>query len=131
MSEHLSDEIVVIDDDPAHLDFLVTALQRDGFAVTGFGRSRDALHYIVDHPVGAVVVDLNMPQMDGLEIVRRLQATVPTAPVIGVTGAATPLPASHLRTLRLFGAVDCLRKPIDVVTLCDAVRRAIGVPRKH
>src|SRR6516162_5623604 len=120
MNEHLSDEIVVIDDDATNLDFLVTALQREGFAVTGFRRSREALYYIIDHPVGAVVVDLHLPEMDGIEIIRRLQAAVPTAPVIGITGAAGPLAEAHLRTMRLFGAVECLRKPIDATTLCAA-----------
>ena len=118
--------IVVIDDDDAYLDVVVTYLERAGYATTGFSHSRDALYHLIDHPAALAVIDLYMPDMDGIELVRRLQASVPNLPVIGMTGAHGTQPTVYLRALREFGAVSCLRKPFAKDTLLRSVQAALG-----
>jgi len=118
--------IVVIDDDDAHLDVVTTYLERAGYATTGFARPRDALYHLIDHPAALVVTDLYMPDMDGIELVRRLQASVPDIPVIGMTGQRGPQPSLFLRALREFGAVSCLHKPFDRDALLRAVHAVLG-----
>lgn len=117
--------IVIIDDDPHHLDLLVTYLERAGLRAAGFTQSREALYYLIDHPAALAVVDLYMPDMDGIEIVRRLQASVPDLPLIGMTGARDTKSSLYLRSLREFGARTCLRKPLDARGFLAAVRAAM------
>jgi DNA-binding response OmpR family regulator len=114
--------IVIIDDDPNHLDLMVTCLERAGLRAAGFTNSREALYYLIDHPAALAVVDLYMPDMDGIEIVRRLQTSVPDLPLIGMTGARDTKSSIYLRSLREFGARTCLRKPVDARSFLAAVR---------
>ena len=118
--------VVVIDDYEAHLDVLVTILRRAGFKATGFTQPRTALYHLIDNPPSLVVINLYMPDMDGIEISRRLQASLPDLPLIGITGGRDPRSDVYLKLLREFGAKVCLRKPIDSVTFVNAVRSALA-----
>ena len=117
--------IVIIDDDPNHLDLMVTCLERAGLRAAGFTNSREALYYLIDHQAAVAVVDLYMPDMDGIEIVRRLQTSVPELPLIGMTGARDSRSTIYLKSLREFGAQTCLRKPVDSKSFLAAVRAAM------
>jgi len=117
--------IVIIDDDPNHLDLMVTCLERAGLRAAGFTNSREALYYLIDHQAAVAVVDLYMPDMDGIEIVRRLQTSVPELPLIGMTGARDSRSTIYLKSLREFGAQTCLRKPVDAKTFVSTVRGAM------
>jgi len=117
--------IVVVDDDPNHLDVLVTCLERAGLRARGFTQSREALYYLLDHPAALAVVDLYMPDMDGIEMVRRLQGSVPDLPLIGMTGARDRRSSIYLSSLRDFGARTCLRKPVEAARFLNAVRTAM------
>jgi DNA-binding response OmpR family regulator len=116
--------VVIIDDDPDHLDLLVTCLERAGVRAHGFTDSRAALYHLIDHPAALAVVDLYMPDLDGIEVVRRLQTSVPDLPLIGMTGARDTRSSVYLRSLRAFGARTCLRKPVDPQAFLAAVRAA-------
>ena len=126
MTDAASPHVVVIDDYDAHLDVLTTYLQRAGFATTGFTQSRDALYYLLDHPPSLVVVNLYMPEMDGIELSRRLHASLPDVPLIGITGSSDRRSSVYLRLLREFGAKICLHKPVDSATFVGAVRTALA-----
>jgi DNA-binding NtrC family response regulator len=118
--------VVVIDDDPNHLEMLVTVLERAGFVAAGFTNSRDALYHLIDHPAALAVVDLCMPDLDGLELVRRLQISRPELPVIGISGADRV--SSFMRLMKESGAVVALSKPVTpsafVATVRDVLARA-------
>ncbi|MEJ0071238.1 MAG: response regulator [Pseudomonadota bacterium] len=86
--------------------------------------SRAALYHLIDHPAALAVVDLYMPELDGIEMVRRLQTSVPELPLIGMTGARDTRSSLYLRSLRAFGARTCLRKPVDPQAFLAAVRAA-------
>ena len=125
MSTSPAETVVVIDDDPDSLAFLAEAIRRDGFTVTTFSKPKEGVYHVIDHPASAVVVDLCMPEMDGIETVRRLQVSAPSTPIVGITGLATPQAGVYLQALRDAGAAVCLRKPIKSRELCDALRAAI------
>jgi DNA-binding NtrC family response regulator len=125
MTESAQHPIVIIDDDPNHLALMVTCLERAGLRAAGFTRSREALYHLIDHPAALAVVDLYMPDMDGIEIVRRLHTSVPDLPLIGMTGARDTRSTLYLRSLREFGASTCLRKPIEARSFLAAVRAAM------
>ena len=123
--------VVVIDDDPLHLDMLVTLLERHGFGAAGFTGSRDALYHLIDNPAALAVVDLCMPDMDGLDLVRRLQVSCPELPVVAISGHDHAGPS--LRAMRDAGAVAALRKPLVPAGFIQAVKNAItrrGAPAR-
>ena len=118
--------VVVIDDDPHHLDMLVTVLERAGIRGTGFTDPHAALDHLIGHCAALAVVDLRMPGLDGLELVRRLHISQPGLPLIGISGATDASP--DLDLMRESGATTVLRKPLTpgrfVTTIKDALRLA-------
>ncbi|MBV8165500.1 MAG: response regulator, partial [Alphaproteobacteria bacterium] len=82
-----ADHVIVIDDYQEHLDVLLAYLERAGVPATGFTQPRTALAHAIAHPPSVVVVNLYMPDMDGIEVSRSLQAVLPDVPVIGITGS--------------------------------------------
>jgi CheY-like chemotaxis protein len=118
------DHVVVIDDYQEHLDVLLAYLERAGVPATGFTQPRAGLEHVLAHPPAVVVVNLYMPDMDGIEISRSLHACLPDVPVIGITGSRDKRADAYLRLLSQFGATECLRKPIDGPSFLRAVRSA-------
>jgi two-component system, OmpR family, response regulator len=67
--------ILVVDDDPHLRDVLVYTLEREGYAVTTAADGQAALCRVAEAPFDLVVLDILMPELDGLEVCRRLRAT--------------------------------------------------------
>jgi two-component system, OmpR family, response regulator MprA len=78
-------KILVVDDEPAVRESLRRALQLEGYAVDLAGDGEEALERVTGDGVDAVVLDVNMPRLDGLEACRRLRAQGNTLPVLMLT----------------------------------------------
>lgn len=117
-----SDMVVVIDDDCDSLSYLTTLLQRHGIRCAAFWRSQEALEYIRNHPVNVVVTDVFMPEMDGVQLISEIKKVRPEAAIVALTGYGQP----YLRCMKLLGAVDSLRKPIDAAALMALIARCLG-----
>jgi EAL domain-containing protein (putative c-di-GMP-specific phosphodiesterase class I) len=111
--------IAVVDDDAMVANTLTTLLTRDGYTVAKFGSAGDALDYLGRERVDAVLSDVSMPGMTGLELLEKLRAVAPDVPVVFVTGA--PRIEDTIRAMEL-GAFRYLMKPIDR----DAVRSVMA-----
>jgi CheY-like chemotaxis protein len=70
--------VVAIDDDPAARDLVIEALRPEGFDVVAAASGREGLRLAAEHPPDLVICDLLMPDMDGYEVVDRLQADAAT-----------------------------------------------------
>src|SRR5712692_332514 len=122
--------ILVVDDQEPNRLLLRDLLEAQGHVVTEAADGPEALERVREHPPDVVLLDVNMPGLDGFEVCRRLKADPRTAaiPVLLVTALA------H-REQRLegiaAGANDYLTKPIDTADLVLRVRNAIGVRRLH
>ena len=66
--------IVVVDDQPANLKLLEDLLTRQGHAVRSFPRGRLALDAAARNPPDLILLDINMPEMNGFEVCKRLKA---------------------------------------------------------
>lgn len=116
----------VVDDDDAVRDSLTLLLEAAGFAVRTYG-SATALLGAAMGAVGCVVTDVRMPEMDGLELQRRLAETGARLPVIVMTGHGdVPIAVEAMRA----GAADFLEKPFDDEQLLASVRRAIAASER-
>ncbi len=109
-------EILVVDDDPSNVDLLIRRLTRDGHEVTGLTSGEAALAWVETHPVDLVLLDLIMPGLNGVEVLRALRAREETrlTPVVIISGLDEADGA--IRCIEA-GADDYLSKPVDAVLL--------------
>lgn len=115
--------IAVVDDEHSVRKALARLLRSAGYAVETFGSGSEFLESACVHTSGCLVLDLHMPQLDGLEVQALLAERAPSIPVVVITGHDSP--QSRERAIAQ-GACAYLRKPIDDVTLLDAIRRGLS-----
>jgi len=121
MEDTTPPRIVVIEDHPEHLDYLVTLLRRAGYVVAGFERAVSALDYIVHCSASLVITDVFMPEMDGFEVLKALQQARPGLPLIAVSSAASGERARFLAGIKTLGARAVFTKPLDSGALLGTV----------
>ena len=113
--------ILVVDDDRSSRQILMTWLEKNGFEVVVAVDGQDAMSHLYDG-ISLVITDMQMPKMDGLELLKVARQKIPHAPVIVLTGEATVDSAIEAMSL---GAQDYLRKPVNLEELLVRVQRAI------
>ncbi|HKP56835.1 MAG TPA: sigma-54 dependent transcriptional regulator [Polyangiales bacterium] len=116
------DRILCIDDDADQCSLLEAALIRLGCAVVSTTSPTTAIELIANEHFDAIITDLGMGEMDGLELCERVIATRPEIPVIVLTGQGSMDAA--IGALRA-GAYDFLTKPVDAKILGIGVARAV------
>lgn len=118
--------ILLVEDDAVLRTLLTELLARDGYEVTAVGDGRSALRALTGAPVHAMLTDLHLPDMDGLEVLKRAAQSHPRTVGLVMTGHGTvDLAVKAMKA----GAVDFLTKPFqpDVVSL--TLRRVLEVQR--
>ena len=120
--------ILVIDDEPDMCELLSLTLGADGYEVTATTSSREAFDLIAKEDFDAVLTDLGMTEMGGLEVCERIAGAHPNLPVIVVTGLGSMDAAiSAMRA----GAYDFITKPIEASLLSISIARAVEHKRVH
>jgi CheY-like chemotaxis protein len=112
--------VLVVDDEENMLAFIQTTLVREGLRVELALNGRQALEKIKQHQFSAIITDIKMPEMDGLELIRRAKR-LPQAknvPIILITGMGENRPV--VEGLRA-GAVFFLTKPFSPARLRQLV----------
>ena len=106
-------KILVVDDQPINVQLLKRKLEREGMAVTTAYSGRDALDLVKADKPDLILLDVMMPEMDGIEVCQRLQAETETKsiPVIFITARTSK--EGKIEGLGV-GAVDYITKPIDL-----------------
>ena len=84
-TDTLSVEVLIVDDEPAVVDALDRALVQEGYAVASAGDGRAALERVARARPDAIILDVSMPRMDGLEVCRRLRADGDRTPILMLT----------------------------------------------
>ena len=114
--------ILIVDDDAALRDGIAETLSDSGHTAEHAPDSEAALARVARGGIEAVLLDLRMPGMDGLEVLRRLRAR-PDAPPVAVL-TAVPTAANTIEAMRL-GAVDHLAKPVGRADLFRLLARML------
>jgi DNA-binding NtrC family response regulator len=115
-------QILVVDDDLEMQNLLRICLAPPEYDVTVTGNGRQALEMLETGQFGVAILDLMLPDLDGIKILRRIREQRPEIEIIVLTAYASLETA--IEALRL-GAYDYVTKPFDVDTLRSAVRRAV------
>lgn len=121
-NSHDTPRLLVVDDDRYLLLALRQTLELAGYAVDTCNRAQEALAAAGEQAYVAVLSDIRMPQMDGMELLQRLQAIDQDLPVILITGHGDV--ALAVRAVKQ-GAYDFLQKPVDEDVLLSALARAV------
>jgi len=113
--------VLFVDDDPGMTLVVERGLDQRGFTVGTAATGEDALRYLADHDVDAVITDVRMTGMTGLELVERVLERIPGLPVIVITAFGNMETA--IAALRK-GAYDFVPKPFELEALAHAAERA-------
>jgi EAL domain-containing protein (putative c-di-GMP-specific phosphodiesterase class I) len=118
--------VLVVDDEEAVLRLYARALGAAGFDVTPVSDSREAAKVIVEGEFDVIVSDISMPDLDGLQLLRKTREHDLDIPVILMTGA--PALATAVKAVEV-GALRYLVKPFHMTTLVQAVDEAVNLRR--
>lgn len=116
--------VLIIDDDPYIRELVYICLCEIGnFEAISAGSGREGLEKAFQEHPDAIVLDLSMPQMDGMEVLRQLQAcqATQTIPVIILSALAS---RRNIKWLSQLGVVDTILKPFDCLTLPSQIATA-------
>jgi DNA-binding NtrC family response regulator len=121
--------ILVVDDERNIRNNLRTLLEVEGYKVDVAGNGDEGLQHVKEGRYDIVFVDIQMPTMDGLELLRYLRGLRPKMPVVMLTAYGTVSRAVDAMKL---GAVDFIEKPFDpknILALCEEIlqRQKIGM----
>lgn len=111
-------QVLVVDDEYGPRESIAFTLSTE-FEVEAVGRAAEALERIRQHPFDVVILDIRMPEMDGITALGQIRKIDPEVAVIMLTGYGTLHTAQQAI---LGGANQYLRKPPDINELLDAVR---------
>lgn len=118
--------ILIVDDDPDILTALHDLLEYDGFLVTEVSTGRDALEQVRTVEFSAVLLDIGLPDGDGLTVLEIIQTSAPSLPVIVITAFTS----QDYRAKSLSGgAFSYLTKPYNRDELRAVLRRAVDLSR--
>jgi two-component system, OmpR family, response regulator len=120
-------KILIVDDDIAFLETIKQRLELRGIEVLAATSGKQALEVLNRETADAVILDVSMPEMNGLETLREIRAKDSSLPVLMLTGHAS------LRTAEegiAMGATDYLCKPFPMDDLVEQIREYLAAGRK-
>jgi len=117
----MDERILLIDDEQDFMDALADRMRNRGMQVSTTTSPVEALEKADEDNFDAIILDLMMPEMNGLETLTRLREKNPDLQIILLTGHATI--EKGIEAMKL-GAVDFLEKPIDIQALNAKIKEA-------
>ena len=122
MTEKREASVLLVDDEEQFLEVLSQRLEARGLKVNAVTSGEDALKQVEDSNFDAIVIDLAMPGIDGIETLKRIKEKRPDLEIIMLTGHATV--KSGIEAMKL-GADDFLEKPVDLNVLLEKIGEAM------
>jgi CheY-like chemotaxis protein len=120
--------ILIIDDDAAVSRTLSLILARAGYEVTTASSGRKGLALLADNDFDLVLTDIIMPELDGIEAIRKIRTDHPGLRVIAMSGGGQIDKADFLHMARALGADEVLEKPVRGQKLLELVSSALAAP---
>lgn len=111
--------VLVIEDNADLRDYLRQALELQGYDVLSARNGKEALGMLDGQELDAVVTDLFMPEMDGIETIAALRRKRPAVRVVAMSGRPG---VDYLTVARELGVTKTLRKPFEIDALLQALQ---------
>src|SRR3982751_3452452 len=112
---------LIVDDDKVTLDLLTFQLQSEGFKTTAAECGEDGLQLVRDDDFDIILTDLNLPDISGIEMVKRSKQIAPLTEIIMVTGFGSTEKAIEATKA---GAFHFVEKPVDFDELFSLIEKA-------
>jgi DNA-binding NtrC family response regulator len=117
----MAEKVLLIDDEVEFLEALSERMEIRGMDVTTAENAKAAVSAINSGDFDAIVLDLQMPDMNGIDMLKVIRETNPDMQVILLTGQATL--EAGIQAMKL-GAMDFMEKPADIDALTDKIKKA-------
>ena len=118
----ISYRILIVDDEKSQRDMLAGSLKKEGYSVATAESGFEAIKFCQDKHFEVALIDLKMPGMDGIELLKKLKEINPEIPVIIMTAYGTIETAVEAMKL---GAYHYVSKPINLDELKLNVKKAL------
>ena len=115
--------VLVVEDSPVNLQLALMQLQSLGYETGSAMNGREALEELGKQAYDVILMDCQMPRMDGYEATRQIKNLRPDLPVIGVTAHAF---AEERKRCLKAGMSDHVSKPVDVDVLISTIMKSTG-----
>lgn len=119
-------KILVVDDDVRVLRSLERLLTTESYEVATAATGALAMRAFEQNAFDLVITDINMPEMDGIELILSLQDLKAGVPIIAISAGGLFPPELLLRNAGMLGAVSTIEKPFDAEKLLAAVAGALA-----
>jgi CheY-like chemotaxis protein len=113
--------VLVVDDEPYFRELTACILSKAGYQVDGASDGSEAIRLAGEHQIDLLVMDIVMPNREGIETIQYFSKIVPKVPIVAVSGSRC-----YLRPARALGAVATLEKMDVASDLLSTVRSVIG-----
>lgn len=117
----MAEKVLLVDDEQDFLDSLAERMRARGMDVSTTTSAEEAIKMAATESYDAVVLDLMMPEMDGIEVLQAIKEKRPDVGVILLTGYATL--DKGIEAMKL-GAMDFVEKPADLKVLSEKIKKA-------
>lgn len=121
-------KIMLVDDEVSFINILAKRLRKRGLEIQSATSGQEALSRLAEEEIDVVILDVMMPEMDGVETLRRIKASFPLIEVIMLSGHGTVI--SAIEGLKL-GALDYLIKPCGIEVLLAKAYEAQEIKKKR
>ena len=118
MTEGLKGDVLLVDDEEQFLNVLAKRLEKRGLTVETAENGEKAIDKVKSRDFDAVILDLFMPGMDGMETLKRLKKENPDLSIIILSGQATVEKSVEVMKM---GASDLMEKPVDLNKLLEKI----------
>ncbi len=117
--------ILLVDDEELYLGALAKILTKEGYEVSTAKNGKEAFQAVNKKQYDLVITDMIMPDITGIDVLKKVKSICSEAKVIIITGYGEP--ESYLESMTL-GAFEYLNKPINIPELKKAIKRALNIP---
>ena len=118
--------ILIVDDNQLACEAISLVLESAGYTVRQAHRVAEAVDMVAASPPDLAIVDLSMPDGNGVDLIRTLHESHPKLPMILYSGFFAPEDDQEKRANRMDGIVAVFKKPLRNADLIAAITRAIG-----
>ena len=122
--------ILIVDDDPTVRLIAGELLRSQDHAIVEAEDGDEALKIVASMAVDLVVLDMLMPNKDGLETIVELRRRKPDIRILAISSGGRMEPGHLLRTAMMFGADECLQKPLRLDTFSEVVAAVLAQPAR-
>lgn len=122
--------VLVVDDDDDVRELLRQMLERAGYEVSAAADGRQGIAEYRRSAADLIVLDIVMPEKEGLETIMELRRDDPEVKIIAISGGGRIGPQSYIEVARALGAQRTFSKPLDRKDFLAAVRELAGPARK-